>query len=175
MSRVNFEEACKRAKTDEKVRQFFDLGQIAPLSEWKPTHNVYAERPFLAPTVWSLFHAYKAILFLAATKVHFLTTGIGEPQLITNKNTDVALKAALPHLSKYIDQYSASGHHFLLDELEQRLLAAIQEMLEGRAADTHHLRQAAEIQRAANEIGKEPAREIPMSIRADAPPPPTPP
>jgi hypothetical protein len=173
MSRIKFEEACKRSKTDEKVRQFFAMGQIASLTEWKPKHNVNAERPFLSSTAWSLFYAYQAVLFLAATKLHFLTTGIGEPELITNRNTDTALKTALPHLAEYIDKYSAAGHHFLLDELEQRLLAAIQEMLEGRAADSDHLRQAAEIQRAANEIGWEPPKEVPASIRADRPPPPT--
>jgi hypothetical protein len=43
-------------------------------------------------------------------------------KLIKFEAINKMLKAALPHLSSYVDQIGFNGYHYLLEELEERLL-----------------------------------------------------
>jgi len=45
------------------------------------------------------------------------------------------LKAALPHQSEWIDGTPPEMYHFLLDELEERLLSELRNILDGVQAD----------------------------------------
>ena len=48
-------------------------------------------------------------------------------------------------LHEYIDKYGAASFHYLLEELEQSLLASFKLMLDGTEADSETLKKAAQI------------------------------
>ena len=65
------------------------------------------------------------------------------------------LKAALPHQSQFIEKSQPVAFHSLLDELEEKLLTELRNMLEGRDLDEAALVQAKDIMDAANRLSSE--------------------
>ena len=68
------------------------------------------------------------------------------------------LKAALPHHAAFIDQHGFSGAHWLLEELEEKLLTELltelKEMLEGRDADEESIKRSADIMEKVKQLDK---------------------
>ena len=55
------------------------------------------------------------------------------------------MKAALPHQVDYIEKYGAAGLPFLIQQLENRLLIALQADVSGSSIDEETVGQAADI------------------------------
>jgi hypothetical protein len=55
------------------------------------------------------------------------------------------LKTVLPERSDYIDKHGAGSYHYLLEELEQKLLAELLKGFEGAEADKEKVQQAHQI------------------------------
>lgn len=175
LASIRFEEAAKASATDEKTKTFFEMLDKMALGGGKlESISVEAERPFLTPVVWAAFSAYQAVMYLAVAQLKMLAAGVGKPEMINTMHTDDLLKVALPNFKDYIEKYSASGHYYLLDLLEQNLLKAVSDMLEGKAADAEALEQSAQIIKIAHEM--QPAlgqdMQIPDELKATTPPPP---
>ncbi len=62
------------------------------------------------------------------------------------------LKAALPHQSEYIDEYGFKGYHYLLDELEEKLMLALRQTLDGEDLDQESISRSAKIIKMVKEI-----------------------
>jgi hypothetical protein len=135
MALLNVKEVSKRA-SDPKIQQFLSMmGSGTP--EIGEIKNVARdERPFLPELAWAYYSAYSTILFgnLALYKV--LQVGMDEPEkVLTREGTKKILTAVLPHQTQWIDTNEPERYHYLLDELEEKLLGELRKILDGAEAD----------------------------------------
>jgi hypothetical protein len=126
------------------------------------------ERPFLPELAWAYFTAYSTILYANMAVYKMLKAGIEDfEKYLKRDGSKAILKAALPHQSKWIDENPPETYHYLLDELENNLLAELQKILEGIEVDAAEIMKAKSILNAVNKAGEEKekaAAEIRMKI-----------
>ena len=101
---------------------------------------------------WALYSAYHAITASAVLKLHIIKLGIGEKALLNKDAIAKLVKVALPHRETFIKESGDSVYHILLDELEARLLAELQNMLKGVENDMETMNNATEILKRSNEL-----------------------
>ena len=152
MAVIKFESAAKQAEKDPKVRQFFEL--IAQGFDLKSVDLTGAEkaRPFLSPMVWAVYSAIRAITFHSVMQLQILKGGLGTTDFADHKAIEKLVLAALPHYSGYLEKHGSSVYYYVLEALDEKLLAELQSMLSGSEADKASLQQAAEIIRQANAL-----------------------
>ncbi|OIR03277.1 hypothetical protein GALL_145490 [mine drainage metagenome] len=145
MSTINFEVVAKRAVAEEKLRQFF--GILLDGYDQDAINASLAEKahPFVSPMAWAYFLAYRAIVLQLVMKAKMLKSGIDPTDLLDKGVLVKLLKIALPHHSAFIDQGGKDGFYCLLEELEQALLAEMQNMLTDTDAYKKNVAQALEI------------------------------
>jgi hypothetical protein len=146
MAVMNFEAAAREAAKNPRFRQLFDI--IAkPLNfEAVAKNDAWKARPFVSPLAWALFSAYQAIVLFAVTRLKVLQMGIeNAPEVLDASAIANLIKAALPHRAAYIDEHGPGVYHYLLDELETKLLDEMRRMLQGSDSDAAGLVQAAAI------------------------------
>lgn len=103
--------------------------------------------------VWALYSAYVAIVFHAVAQMRILQFGIADgPKFIDTESTSKLIKEALPHMAKFVDEYSDAGYHHVLESLEQELLKELRMMLEGADVDEASVVHSARILEAANKV-----------------------
>ncbi len=78
-------------------------------------------------------------------KLEAIKAGLGMPDIIDKAAVTKVLTAALPHQAEFIAKYDSGAYHYLLDELESRLLEELQKLLRGVESDKASVEQAAEI------------------------------
>ena len=89
----------------------------------------------------------------AVTKLQLIKSGVaGSKDLLDKEKVSKLVKAALPHQSGFIDKYGDAEYHYLLEQLEDALLASLREMLAGEETDKATVEQAADIVRLSNEL-----------------------
>ncbi|MGK7058056.1 hypothetical protein AB4853_16465 [Bradyrhizobium sp. 1050_B9_N1_2] len=152
---LNIKEVSKRAR-DPKMQQFLSMmGQGTP--DIGDVKNVARdERPFLPELAWAYFSAYSTILFgnLALYKV--LQIGMEEPErVLTREGVKKILKATLPHQSEWIDSTEPERYHYLLEELEEKLIGELRKILDGEEADQAATERGKSILRTVNMIDLE--------------------
>jgi hypothetical protein len=64
-----------------------------------------------------------------------LESGLNPTKFLKRDMSQAVLKAALPHMSEWIEETPPEMYHFLLDELEDRLLIELRNILDGVHAD----------------------------------------
>jgi hypothetical protein len=144
MAVVKFEAAAKEAAKNPRFREMFSMiGAIDHNSLL--TNQALKTRPFVSPLAWAYYSAYQAIVFHAVARLHMLKNGIDMVEVIDSKNVTELVKVALPHQVQYIEKYGPGAFHYLLEELENNLLAAFQLMLKGDESDQDTLEKAAAI------------------------------
>lgn len=168
VAHLNLDEMFKAADSgDFKIQTFAQtLDQLTglDLKSDAPPAAAVSERPFLPPNVWALFSAYQGVMTNSVLNLKALATGTTK----YFKKEDVLkplMLLALPEYKDYIDKYGFSGYYHLLDVLEQKLLAALTQLLEGKDLDDATVRRAAEIIAAAQNASKQPEPEIPENLR----------
>jgi len=145
MAVVKFEATAKEAARNPKVRAMFAaIGPKGDYRELSFTESVKA-RPFVSQLAWALFTAYQAILSVAVIRFEHLKAGIDMPDAVDKDVVTKVITAALPHQAEFIAKHDASAYHYLLDELELRLLEELQELLRGVESDKASVEQAAAI------------------------------
>ena len=176
MAVVKFDAAAEEAMKNPKVREMFEFmstGLRLDLNKIDFSGSAKA-RPFVSPMAWVLFVAYQAIAMQAVLKLQILKSGIGT-KLLDMEATAKVVKAALPHQTQYIDKFGDAGYHYLLEELERRLLDEMQKMLAGVETDKASIEQAAEILRLSNSLidsakqSSMPPNNVPGNTRKRAP------
>lgn len=144
MAVVKFEAAAKEAANNPRFREMFSMIGNIDLNSFQ-TNQALKTRPFVSPLAWAYYSAYQAIVIHAVARLHMLKNGIDMVEVIDTKNVTELVKVALPHQVQYIEKYGPSAFHYLLDELENNLLAAFQLMLNGDESDQLTLEKAAAI------------------------------
>jgi hypothetical protein len=140
MGTFNYPLVCKRVVTDEKLRQFFQMLSQTGGHEGvcNDSRHIDVERSFLSPSVWANFVAYRSIILLAMARMKLMANGMDQEGLLDEGSVISILKAAFPGA---VD-FSPSGQYKLIEPLEQKLFDAIADMLEGKEADAHTIKQA---------------------------------
>lgn len=111
------------------------------------------ERPFVSLRTWSLYSALKTILHICYVKVFLVTNEVrNSDRLINFDNVKEMVKAVLPHHAEYIEKNGFRGIALLIDEIEDLLLASLQNTLSGDEADDADLEKSARIIRLSHEI-----------------------
>lgn len=153
MVRINFNTVAEQAARDPRIQQFAVM--ITKNVPDMKTFDVPAknEQPFVSALAWAYFSAYQMVVFGAYVRAKVLEFGLDNAaELLNDQPIKSLLKAALPHQSEYIDQYGAPAYHFLLDELQARLLVELQRMLRGEDQDAASVAQAATIMKLVGEV-----------------------
>ena len=163
MAIVKFDAAAEEAEKNPKMRQVFEMMSTGFDANKIDLSGAEKARPFVSPMAWALFAAYRAIAMQAVVKLQILKAGVPKNLLETTAITKL-VKAALPHQEQYIDKFGDSAYHYLLDELEERLLNAIRDMLAGVEADKATIQQAADILNLSNEVMSTQAANTPPNF-----------
>lgn len=152
MSVVNFEEMAKATENNAKARQLFETigGGFDHASIDYDSAN--KARPFVSAMVWAVFKAYSAVVMNSVMQWHILKTGLGAVKFANHELIKNLIVAVLPHYEEYLGKVGAQGYFYALQELEDRLIKELQEMLVGTVHDKAALERAAEIIRHANAL-----------------------
>ncbi|MCL4315579.1 MAG: hypothetical protein M1527_01705 [Gammaproteobacteria bacterium] len=152
MAVMKFEAVAEEAARNAEFRKMFTImGGAIDITKVDVTGAAKA-RPFVSAMAWALYSAYSAIAMHAVMRLHIIKSGIGAKDLFDKDAVAKLVKAALPHQAGYIDKYGDAGYHYLLEELEESLLAALRTMLAGEEADRASVERAAEIVRLSEEL-----------------------
>jgi hypothetical protein len=155
MSLVKYEEAAKLAEHNPQVRKFFEvIGTGFDLKNLN-LEGASKARPFVSPMAWATYSAIQAITMHAVIRLHLLQGGLGTKDFINNDAINKLVKTVLPHQAGYIDKYGPAGYHYLLEELDVKIINELQAMLAGVEADKASIEQAAEIVKQSNEVVKQ--------------------
>lgn len=141
------------------MQQFLStIGAAAP--DIKTIKNIARdERPFVPELAWAYFSAFTTILMGNFLRFQVLKAGLPDAtKYLTDEPQKKILKAALPHQAQFIDQYESGTYHYLLDELEERLLAELRKILKGEEIDREAAERAKAILGALSEETKEQGR-----------------
>ena len=66
-----------------------------------------------------------------------------DPQIFTtDEKLKEAVLGALPDRDEFVGRYGASAYHYLLDDLESKLMAELRAIVEGREEDALTIRRA---------------------------------
>lgn len=148
VSVLNLDEVFKAAESgDTKIKEFartvINSFQI-DLSNSNLIPSAETERPYLPPNLWGFYSAYHDVLVRSVAILQALAHETTK-YLKKEDTLKPLMLLALPEYKSYIEQYGFSGYYHLLDALEQKLLTAISEFLDGRELDDAALKRAAEI------------------------------
>jgi len=164
---VAIDAAAQQDAEGMKIRAFAELlWKSSGMENPQPSEWIDKERPFISPIVWALFSAYRHVLGLPIAQITVMRTGVGQKMLADPKAILDMVKSALPHQSNYIDEYGTGGLPYLIEELEDKLLAEIIASLESTTSDAKSVEQAAAILKAAEKVAKstEPQIELPTGL-----------
>jgi len=152
MAIIKFEQAAKHSSQNPKLRQVF--AALGGGLDHKTVFSKKADeaRPFLTPLAWALFSAYQAILSVALIKAKVLESGVDLPDIIDTARVESLIAVALPHQKEIIKKYGHSSYHYLLEELEGKLLDELRQMMKGAESDKSSLEQAAAILKESEKI-----------------------
>lgn len=154
MAVLNFEEAAEASKHDPSVRKLVEVidKQIDP--DFLKNQLVPSKaRPFVTPMLWASYSAYSSVMMQAVMRAFVIKHGVGAEMLKDDKTAEV-LKLVLPHQAGYIDKYGASCHHYLLEELEEKIIKEIHCTISGASTDEQSIQQAAAVIKKCNEIAE---------------------
>lgn len=143
MSSVDLEKVSKAAPRDPNIRKIFAL--IGGQAPDQTAVKAKGEQLFLTPLAWAYFSAYQTAVMTSYLIAKALENGLEANKFITFEPTIKILKAALPTYGGFIDEHGFQSFDFLLEELEENLLRALREILEGHDVDTESVARSSEI------------------------------
>ena len=151
MATIKFEAVAKVAANDPKVRETFAmLGEGFNIKSIN-TKEASVARPFISPLAWALFSAYQAVIIHAVFRMRALEKGIDEDYIDVEAITKL-VKVALPHQESNIEKYGPAVLHYLLDELERKILSELRRILNGEDSDEESMEKAARILKEAERL-----------------------
>ena len=149
MSAINFETAEKISADDPRVREMFEVLAKGFDANSMDTKEASLARPFISPLAWALFSAYASIISYAVLKIMLLQKGLGK-NLINVEAIMELVKVALPHQKNYIEEHGPDALHYLLEDLENKILSELEKILNGEESDKESVKQAALILKETN-------------------------
>jgi hypothetical protein len=148
---IKFDEAAKEAAQNEQIREAFKaMGDAFDLKALDLS-GASKSRPYVSKLAWAYYSAYQSIVMRAVLQMEMLKAGI---DIDLSKKEEVLnlIKVALPHHEGYIEKYGLGASHYLLEELELKILAQIENTLKGVENDQESLEKAARILREADSL-----------------------
>ncbi|WP_299935032.1 hypothetical protein [uncultured Nitratireductor sp.] len=176
VSGLNLEELFKAADKDDPriqaVGAMLDKMSGVDLDKAASEASALSEQPFLSPKVWALFSAYQGVM--THSVIILKSLALGAMKVLKREDLLKPLMlVALPEYKDYIERFGFSGYYHLLEILEQKLLNAMAEELDGKALDDATLKRSAEIMSAVQELNAGAAPEIPEELQGQQAPAPT--
>jgi hypothetical protein len=144
---VNVDALAKRSD-DPKIQQYIAIvsSPIKRDPEALSNNPAKNERPFVSALAWAYFFAYMTIVSIAFASLKLAEIGTQNlSELFARDSIRNLLKAVLPHQSEFIDRNEPNTYHYLLDEIELKLLTELQKILRGEDQDSAGIEQAARI------------------------------
>lgn len=145
MEIIDFQATLKAAETDESARKL--LGSMCPTFQEMGEYTKLAapERPFLSELVWAKYSAYSALVTRVVLQFDLIRRGINKPDFLESEEILKMTKAALPHMTEFVDKYGVVGLPYLLQPLKEGLLEEIRRFLLGHEADKLEVQAASEL------------------------------
>jgi len=149
---LKFKGAVKASAENPRAREMFAMlgGQVDP----QRIHTGEAEkaRPYVSEMAWAVFSAYRSILSVAMIKMQLLKSGLDMPDVVDEERVQRLITTVLPHQAEFVNKHDTGAYHYLLDELESRLLQELRRVLEGAESDKAAIKQAGEILRESENV-----------------------
>lgn len=137
------------------------------LLDHKPHERPLLVQPFVSESVWAAYSAYSSVLISVFAKMQTARFGI-DPDLYNLESDPVEIvRLALPSFSKFIDEHGRGGLPYLVEPLEQNLLAEIRAQVRGVSDDDASIARARSILEALQRLPPLSAKpsELPAEIR----------
>lgn len=141
---IKFESALREAATNPRAREMFSMMSNVNIENIE-FNKANRARPFISPLSWAYYSAYQSIIAHAVVKMKMLQIGVDKADIIDNKHVMNLVKTALPHQVPLIEEHGIEAIHYLLDELEEKLLLSFQLTLKGEELDKEHIEMASNI------------------------------
>ncbi len=155
MSGLKFDAVAERAEYDPKMRDFLvTIGGGFNLSTDLRLDEASKARPFVSPLAWAIFVAIAGIISNGVMKWHVAQGGLGAKDFSDHSALAKVIKTALPDYPSTLDGKGVTDLHFLVEELELKLLAEFRVMMGGAEVDRESIQQAAEILKYSEELTK---------------------
>ncbi|RJG36913.1 hypothetical protein [Motilimonas pumila] len=179
LASLKFEECAKESVKNPQFRSFIEtIGGNFDITKLDLEGAILA-RPFITPIAWAYYSAYSSVIMSAYTRMQILKIGVDDAEKFLNSDhTDKLLKTVLPLNADYIDQHGYAGHHYLLDQIENLLLAELKNIQDGHGTDKENTKRAAEITKEVEKLKSELAefqanalsairKRVPNSLRSN--------
>ena len=144
LSRLKVEEVVKQID-QPNMRKFID-GLSPNLEALTSDASVNLEaakaQPYLKISAWAFYKAYTGILSYDYMRLLTLKHGFDPQIFTTDEKLKEAVLGALPDRDEFVGRYGASAYHYLLDDLESKLMAELRAIVEGREEDALTIRRA---------------------------------
>ncbi|MFK0377857.1 hypothetical protein [Pandoraea sp. NPDC090278] len=172
LCRLKLDEVEKRG-AEGNLREFFRAFDNDFKGYSEGLVPVFQAQPYVSARAWAYFSAYNSISTVALMYIHFKANGMPS-SYIDFDQMQAATLIALPHQKPLFDQIGWQASFYMLDELEQGVLAEIHQMLDGKVDDEQQIQRAAKIMIAADnafESGKveDILKNAPKEIRREPP------
>ena len=115
------------------------------------------QRPYVSRLAWAYFEAYKSIILMAHGTFLILSKGENPSDFFSEDSLIALLKFSLPDWDDKIIESGLMAGPQLAEELLQRLLTELQNVLDGKKEDQAEIERAAEILTAAKKVYKDKA------------------
>ncbi|MDO8341651.1 MAG: hypothetical protein Q7T48_00465 [Cellvibrio sp.] len=147
MAAIKFEAAARESARNPLARKAFEMvGKTFDLTK-VDFSGAYRARPFVSRLAWAYYSAYQSIIFQSVIRLEALKAGTQE-DFSKGKELVALVLAALPHHKSYFEENADQTLHYLLDELEEKVLLEIEKILNGELEDEQSLERAAKILKA---------------------------
>ncbi len=138
------------------------MSRVCGVDKMEPLGDVTLDKPFVDPLVWSLYTTYTSLLAYGWTHFSFLKDGVEHKGFLKGPDDLIAIiKKVLPHRSDFLDKHGESGLFHLGDELEDKLLAALRDVLDGRQLDEAAIKRSHEIVQMAETLARPRTADLP--------------
>jgi hypothetical protein len=149
---LKFKGAAKASAENPRAREMFAMlgGQVDAQKIY--TGEAEKARPYVSDMAWAVFSAYQSILSVAMIKMQLLKSGLDMPDVVDEERVRRLITTVLPHQAEFVKKHDTGAYHYLLDELEYRLLHELRRVLQGAESDKEAIKQAGEILRESENV-----------------------
>jgi hypothetical protein len=149
---VKMAEAGKAAaKQDADGRKMREFAETLMKTMNFSMESVKLSRPsaglrlFAPPLAWALFSTYQSVVLNPVVRFEMMKIGASPDMLKDSEELVAAVRTALPHMNKFIDEHGDTALPYLVDNLRDRLFDELSASLRAPAVDEATIVEAAEI------------------------------
>lgn len=146
-------EYVEEGRTQELVKSFSKMSGVDKLIEeaGQKDQKSIAEfeaarstRPFVSPVAWALYEAHSSTVWHAVMTMIAWKSGV-TTNYLNNEDLVLSITKALPHQKTFMEKFGVGGAYYLLDQLEEALLAELKRFLQTGDTDQESVKVASEI------------------------------